>query len=208
MSGVIAQNTLLGSGLIKSPAAAGGAWTVIKKITASGSSTISFVNGTSDVVLDSTYKMYAVNVINAHMSADQTNLQWNMSDDTGSSYNVTKTTVAYDTYQAEAGGGGVGYNASADKNAGSGAIPLTFEVDLGADADQCVSGIMYLYAPASTTFVKFFTWYGNFSGYANYTVQTYVSGYGNTTSAVDAIQFSPTSGNIDVGEFTLLGLTT
>ena len=55
MSGIIAQNTLLSSGLIKSPAG-GGAWNFIKKLTASTSATLSFVDGTSDVVLDSTYK--------------------------------------------------------------------------------------------------------------------------------------------------------
>ena len=35
-----------------------GAMTLIKTLTASSSSTISFVNGTDDVVLDSTYPIY------------------------------------------------------------------------------------------------------------------------------------------------------
>ena len=54
MSGIIAQNTLDNSGLIKSPEGGGGAWTFIKKVTASASANVSFVNGTSDVVFDST----------------------------------------------------------------------------------------------------------------------------------------------------------
>ena len=37
---------------------AGGSMKFIKKLTASSDSTLSFVNGASDVVLDSTYKEY------------------------------------------------------------------------------------------------------------------------------------------------------
>ena len=34
----------------------------------------------------------------------------------------------------------------------------------------------------------------------------YVAGYGNTTSAVDAIQFKMSSGNIDAGDICLYGI--
>jgi hypothetical protein len=34
----------------------------------------------------------------------------------------------------------------------------------------------------------------------------YVAGYGNTTSAVDAVQFQMTSGNIDSGVIKLYGV--
>ena len=40
------------------PSGSGGAITLIKTFTASSDSTISFVNGASDVVLDSTYRTY------------------------------------------------------------------------------------------------------------------------------------------------------
>jgi len=208
MSGIIAQNTLDNSGLIKSPEGGGGAWTFIKKITASSSANVSFVDGTSDVVLDGTYKMYAINIVNAHLQTDNQNLQFNLSIDTGSNYNVTKTTSAFDTYHAEsASGGAVGYNAGSDLAQSTSSQLLTYEVHAGADADQSCSGIMYLFNPASTTYTKFFSWHGTFSAYADYMVQCYVAGYGNTTSAVDAIQFTSTSGNIDAGDFILLGLT-
>jgi len=37
-------------------------------------------------------------------------------------------------------------------------------------------------------------------------MSTNVAGYGNTTSAVDAIQFSFSSGNIDSGDICLYGI--
>ena len=46
-----------------------GAMVLIKSITASSDSTISFVNGSSGVVLDSTYKTYIFKYISIHPSA-------------------------------------------------------------------------------------------------------------------------------------------
>ena len=65
MSGIVAQNTLDNTGLIKAPAG-GGAWNFIKKLTASSSATLDFVDGTSDVVLDDTYKEYLFTYNNIH----------------------------------------------------------------------------------------------------------------------------------------------
>ena len=92
MSGIIAQNAANATGLIKA-AAAGGAWTLIKTLTASSSATLSFVDGSSDVVLDNTYPIYKFEFINLHPSHDNLDLQFNGSIDTGSNYNVTKTTT-------------------------------------------------------------------------------------------------------------------
>ncbi len=61
----------------------------IKKQTASASSTISFVDGTSDVVLDDTYKEYVFTFNNIHPSASNPQFTFNASADSGSNYNVT-----------------------------------------------------------------------------------------------------------------------
>ena len=67
-----------------------GAMTLIKEQTASSSATINFVNGTSDVVLDSTYPIYLFKFINIH-PASATYFGVNFSDDTSShSYDLTK----------------------------------------------------------------------------------------------------------------------
>ena len=57
MSGIVAQNVGRTSGLVKA-SAGGGAWTLIKSITAASDSDIDFVDGSSDVVLYSTYPIY------------------------------------------------------------------------------------------------------------------------------------------------------
>ena len=61
--------------------------THIKTLTASGDSTLSFVNGSSDVVLDSTYPIYVFKFIGIHPSANNRAIKFNMSTDTGSNYN-------------------------------------------------------------------------------------------------------------------------
>ena len=64
---------------------------------------------------------------------------------------------------------------------------------------------MSLFNPSSTTYVKHFI--ANVNSYNNvdYSIQYLVSGYGNTTSAVNAIQFSMSSGNFD-GTILLYGI--
>ena len=63
----------------------------IKKQTASSSATISFVHGTSDVVLDGTYKEYLFTFKDIHSANDQVHFQFNMSIDAGSNYITTNT---------------------------------------------------------------------------------------------------------------------
>ena len=76
-----------------------GAMTLIKSQTASSSATISFVDGTSDVVLDSTYPIYVFK-FNIHPSADA-RLQVNFRDG-GSSYDATKTSTFFQAQHSEA----------------------------------------------------------------------------------------------------------
>ena len=69
--------------------------THIKTLTASGDSTLSFVHGSSDVVLDSTYPIYIFKFINCHTNTNERNVVFKGSIDAGSNYNVTQTTTAF-----------------------------------------------------------------------------------------------------------------
>ena len=209
MSGIVGQNILDNSGLIKAPAG-GGSWNFIKKLTASASSDLSFVDGTSDVVLDSTYKEYLFTFNNIHPSNDGVGFLFNLSEDTGSSYAVTKTSTWFQAYHGESdayvGGGGVAYNASYDLAQGTGTQYLSNNA--GNGNDESGSGYLKLFGLSSTTFVKH--WISNMNTYyfQDYLQNDFTAGYGNTTSAVDAVQFSMTAGNIDAGDICLYGLTT
>ena len=209
MSGIIAQNTLDNSGLIKSPAG-GGAWNFIKKLTASSSSDLSFVDGASDVVLDSTYKEYLFTFNNMHPATDGTDFAFNMSVDSGSNYNVTKTSTFFRSFHYENDSdAGLGYHTGGDL-AQSTAFQVLSEGGISSDADSSLSGTLIIYNPSSTVFVKHFICNApsTKSTSGGLAVNGFIAGYGNTTSAVDAIQFKMSSDEIDAGDICLYGLTT
>ena len=182
-----------------------GAMVLIKSQTASSSSTISFVDGTSDVVLDNTYPIYLFHFINMHPATDAVTLQFNLSVDSGSNYNVAKTTTQFRAEHDEGGSSGtIVYRTANDLAQGTGSQKLGD--DLGNDNDSQQSGYLYLFNPSSTTYVKNFLSQSMEYNSANRATNCYAAGYGNTTSAVDAVQFSMSSGNIDSGTIKLYGL--
>jgi|TARA_R100001086_G_scaffold245171_1_gene175764 hypothetical protein len=186
-----------------------GAMTHIKTITASSDSTISFVNGSSDVVLDSTYPIYLFKCINVHPSSSD-EFAFNGSDDTSShSYNITKTTTHYYAIHAENGTQGhLYYNSSEDLAQSTGFQNLTSASQIGTDNDCVTNGELYLFNPSSTTFVKHFMARFPYmdSRSPQYVYDCFTSGYFNTTSAITAIRFQMGSGNIDAGTFKLYGI--
>jgi hypothetical protein len=180
------------------------ALTHIKTVTASGDSTIDFVNGTSDVVLDSTYPIYLLKYINVHPASDSQHLNVNFRDG-GSSYDATKTTTYFEAeHQEDDGGTGLAYVTASDVAQGTGVQKVAPNV--GADADQSCSGELFLFNPSSTTFVKHFMMRTSTVRSDNIAFDTYAAGYCNVTAAIDAVQFSFGSGDIDAGTFKLYGL--
>ena len=186
-----------------------GSMVFIKKLTASSSSTLSFVNGASSVVLDSTYKEYVFTFKDIH-PASQSKFSFNASVDTGSNYNVTKTTSVFNSFHYENdGNANLGYDDDgSDIAQGTGFQSLT-QYSPNADNDGCIVGKLHLFNPSSTTFVKHFISTANsmHTGGGNpFTSNSFVGGYFNTTSAIDAIQFKQSSGNIDAGDICLYGI--
>ena len=181
----------------------GSSLVLLETQTASSSSTISFTSN-----LDSTYKEYIFKLINIHPQTDNVEFQFNMSADSGSNYNVTKTTTFFEAYHAEADNDqALSYADSRDLAQSTGFQRLGQEGQQADDADQNLCGLLHLFNPSSTTFVKHFiaTTIAN-SHNSNYCWNSYIAGYGNTTSAVDAVQFKMSSGNIDAGTFKLYGV--
>ena len=185
-----------------------GSMTLIKTITlGSAAANISFVDGVSSVVLDDTYPIYKFVFTSIHPQTDQVIFHFNVSIDTGSNYNVVKTTTFIDVYHNEGDSGtGAIYHAPADLAQGAGFQNLTEGANLGNDNDQNLSGELFLFSPSSTTFVKHFIGTTNFTSQNEYSINDYIAGYANTTSAVDAIQFKMSSGNIDAGTIKMYGI--
>ena len=183
-----------------------GAMTLIKSQTASSSATISFVNGASDVVLDSTYPIYIVKVISANIATDNQDLVINFSDDTSShAYDLTKTDTYFAGLHTEADNdAGLQYETGEDIAQGTGFTVVTKEQANDADAGACST--IWLFNPSSTTFVKHYMMRSNWFQHNDYAQDAFKGGYINTTAAVTAIQFKSTSGNIDSGTFKLYGI--
>ena len=182
-----------------------GSMIFIKKLTASSSSTLSFVDGASGVVLDNTYKEYLFTFNNIHPASDNYNFSFNLSSDGGSNYNVTKTTTVFTAQHGEDGNNGnIEYSSSLDLAQSTDFQKLS--KDLGNGSDESLNGTLNLFNLSSTTFVKHFI--SRTSSYFGFdrAVDMNIAGYGNTTSAVDAIQFKMTSGNIDAGDICLYGI--
>ena len=174
----------------------------ISEQTASGSASIEFTTG-----IDSTYPIYLFKFINIHPQNDSVSFQFNMSIDGGSNYNVTKTTTFFQALHEESGSGSeLIYNTGKDLAQSTSFANISNST--GNNSDDNTGGQLTLFNPSSTTFVKHFITDVN----SNYRTGLPSSGrflgagYGNTTSAVDAIQFKMDSGNIDSGTIKLYGI--
>ena len=203
--GVISNGTtLLDAGALDSGVATG-AMTLIKTLTASSSSTLDFVHGTSSVVLDGTYKEYVFKFINCHPATNNVRFKVNFSTNSGSSYAVTKTTAFFRAYHNEAGNDqGLGVNSSNDLHQQTDNQIL--QTDIGNGNDESLCGTLTLYDPSSTTFVKHFMARTNSNNYAAYSPDDFVAGYLNTTSAINGVQFSFSSGSISTGTIKMYGV--
>ena len=177
---------------------------LIKTLTADDSTiNLTFVHGASGVVLDATYKTYLFKLINIHPKTDDTNFTVNFRDG-GTNYDATKTSTAWQAVHPESGGPSLGY-VTADDLAQSTGEQVLFE-GLGGDADQSLSGEMFLFNPSSTTFVKHYQYTACNSQQSDQFRQTFKAGYCNVTAAIDGVKFTINSGNIESGTIKLYGI--
>ena len=170
----------------------------ISRSTASSSASLSITSG-----IDSTYKEYIFVFNNMHPASVE-NFTFQGSTDGGSNYNTSITSTFFDAYHAESGSpSALRYVASLDQANGT-----SFQT-LGASPhnqnDEASSGILHLFDPSNTTFVKHFISRMEVTE-TSYSKDNYCSGYFNTTSAINAIQFKFASGNIDSGTIDMYGV--
>jgi hypothetical protein len=175
--------------------------TFISSQTASNSASISFTSG-----LTSTYKAYKFVFSSIHPRTDAVKLQFNLSTDSGSNYNVTKTTTTFASFADEANtNAGLTYVGADDLAQSTAYQTLITTGDIGNGADESASGTLTLFNPSSTTYVKHFIATVNYYNNGDFCIDSFTAGYGNTTSAVNAINFKMSSGNFD-GTIYLYGI--
>ena len=178
----------------------------IKTITAtSGTATVSFVDGTSSVVLDNTYPIYLFKWIMLHPGQDGWALTFQGNAAGGSGYNETITSTHFKAQHTENDTStSLAYVAGLDQAQGTGFQYIAS--DLGDAADESSCGELWLFNPSSTTYVTHFIARSQEAGSTDFSVAAHVGGYFNTTAAIDEIQFKMSGNNIDSGTFKLYGI--
>ena len=178
----------------------------IKTLTASSDATLSFVNGAASVVFDNTYPIYLFKFINIHPETDAADFQFQVDTGTNTSYNQTITSCGLVSEHLED-------DSATTLSTHTGSAVLHQETgfqDLGRNpggdnADDCLSGYLYIYDPSNATFVKHFTAIINETG-SETSSNRFISGYINTTTALTRVQFKMDSGDIEAGTIKLYGL--
>ena len=156
-------------------------------------------------LITSTYDEYMIVWTDVHSSQDNDKLYLLGSTDNGSSYGVTKTTTLFYAYNSETEDSkDVSYNTDDDRAQQTTGAALTMAT--GADADQSTAGILHIYSPSITTYVKHFTSRASSAQASDYARDVFAAGYWNTTTAINNIKIQWSGGNIDNGVFQLYGI--
>jgi len=182
-----------------------GAMTLIKTLTASTSATLDFLNGASNVVFDGTYDSYVFKFYNIHPATNTAKLTFQADTGTNTNYNIAVTSTFFTSQHREDGNNGaLGYEASHDQAQGTAFQDITNGI--GNLNDENMNGELKIFSPSSGTFVKHFisTVQSNYD--TNWSMNSYMAGYFNTTTALTRAQFKMSSGNIDSGIIKLYGI--
>ena len=192
-----------GAGTLTVPSAFGGAFNLLTTNTFTGSTTSNFTT-----LINSTYDVYCFRWNQVHANTSHPHFTFNGSIDGGSNYNVTKTTTYFDAYHNESNTNAVLTYASTRDLAGSTSYQPLDSDDNSDEADSASTGELWLFAPSSTIFMKQFYSTANYKGYDSgpNSVNTFVGGYFDTTSAIDAVSFKMESGSMD-GEIKMYGIS-
>jgi len=195
-----ANNNSLSAITTKPSGLSGGAMNLISTQTASSSSTISFTSG-----IDDTYDEYVFKFYNIHPQTDNAEFQFNFRDG-GSAYDATKTTTFfYADHREDDAGASLAYDTGRDLAQGTGVAKISRQVRNHNDSG--LNGEFNLFSPSSTTFVKHFIAKNNHVLEGDASINVFTAGYGNVTAAIDGVQFSFSSGNIDSGVIKLYGIS-
>ena len=163
--------------------------------TASSDASLAFTSG-----IDSTYKEYIFSFENMHSTNDGANFTFQA----GASYNTSITSAAFRSENSDSGSNNFGFAAANIQGNGTGEQMMYHELD--NDNDSAVCGVLHLFNPSSTTYVK--QWFSRVQGSKNSdtSMEVYTSGYLNTTSALTQVRFTIASGSIQSGTIKMYGV--
>jgi len=165
--------------------------TLISTTTADGSVT----NVTITSGIDSTYDEYMFVCTDIDWATAGQNFYFQVNVDGQSGYNETVTNTWFETKHAEDDSGTAYVSYSTGNDQAQGTANIEVYGDSENDADSSVSGILHLFSPSNTTYVKHY--YARFTGMRNNANmgEVFTAGYINVSGAIDEIKFGVGSGN-------------
>ena len=165
--------------------------TLISTATETNAASIDITSG-----IDSTYDEYMFVCTDIGPATDGEHFSFQVNAASASGFNETIMSSVFIAQHTEsAGDAQVAISAGNDQALGTAYQNLT--LSQGNGADESAAGILYLFSPSNTTYIKpFWTRFSNY-GASNYAIDYYTGGYFNITAAIDEISFKMTSGNFD-----------
>ena len=125
--------------------------------------------------------------------------------DGGTAYDAPKQTTFFRAQHGADDSSELAYDNGGDLANGTGVQRLSNPT--GSDDDECCSGTMKLYQPASTVFHKHFMSTISNLDMSDYEVNVFVAGFCNVTAAITGVQFSYSTGNIQSGIIKMYGVS-
>ena len=200
--GLISNGTTLLDAGATSSGVFSGTMILLSTTTASSSATIDITSG-----INSTYKEYQIHFFDVH---PQSGSRLGFQADVGTATNYAQTITSASSvarHSEDNATADVGYNTGDDQAQGTALQRLSCGGTVETDADASATGILTLYDPANTTFLKHFMSTMQIYNNDQSSHNSYVAGYINTTTAITRVRFKYESGNIDSGTFKLYGIT-
>ena len=163
--------------------------------TADGDASITFDSG-----IDSTYGEYIFGVYNFNPSANGSSLDMQCNAASATGYNEQIQSTSFKAVHSDddtTDAGTLSYDTSRDQANGTSNQLIIWKSHNAASANA--NGIIHLFNPASTTYVKHFICRSQSidSTSPAYSTDSFIAGYINTTTAIDDIKFSSTEGTFD-----------
>ena len=168
---------------------------LVSSATASSSASIEFTLGN--------YKEYQFYFVNIHASANKI-LEFQVSTDNGSSYGVAITSTAFDAGHAENDTFTI-FEYQVDSDLAQSTSYQNLIRQIGTDNDNSAVGILQIFNPSSSVYVKHFL--SRFNTAVSYTIEQHIGGYINSTSPINSIKFQMSDGaTIDSGKILMFGI--
>ena len=173
----------------------GGKETLIKTATFTNASTVAFIDGTDNVVMDDTYHTYIFKCIDIHGNDDNGRWAFQVNTAGASGFNESCTSNFFkaqrnhgDTYSTLAAV--TGY----DQAQGTGYQNISDTGPADGSAERTHAGHLTIFNPSNTTFATQFMAEFSDAMSDDYMIHSYVSGYFDVAAAIDEVSFKSSAG--------------